>query len=448
MKQLVLPLLCLIQSALSAQQSPITLVCGNDVFSHIVRKRYPDLQASFDATFEEAALRAREGGTDDRSVFEISVVVHVVWKTADENLADSIIEDQIRILNEDFNRLNADSVDLRPVFQPHAGSAGIRFKIAKIVRKQTTKNFSVNLLSGQLLSELKSDALGGSNGWDPQQYLNIWVCNIRPSTFLGIPLAQILGFAFPPNGLAHWPAGASAPTPQEDGVVVDYRVFGSNNPNGLAVPGGTGNLTVRGRTPTHEVGHYLGLRHIWGDGGSLLSSTNDCKQSDGVDDTPFAASQANFDCNKSKNTCTQVDAFYGSDVPDMIENFMDYAKEDCMNTFTKGQVAIMRSVLSGPRSGLVGSVSVKHPTQVGSLTLMPNPSKGLVRVQLPNVDGKTVHLNVFDTNGRLVYEEPNLAKVEPTGSFDLDLGRLAKGLYWVQVRTEQNIWTKKLFFTE
>lgn len=444
MRQTQCTLLFLIQSAfLFAQNTaPGQIICGNEVFSHLVQTQYPDLQHAFDATFEAAAHKARQGGADDRSTLTIEVVVHVVWKTAAENLADSVIENQIAVLNEDFNRLNADTANLRQAFKASAGNAGIQFKLAKIVRRQTSTNFTVNLLGGSLLAELKQTAKGGSDAWDPQHYLNIWICNIRPATILGIPLAQILGFAFPPNGLSHWPDGAAAPTPGEDGVVIDYHVFGRNNPNTIAIPGGSGNLVVRGRTPTHEVGHYLGLRHIWGDGGLL--GANDCQQSDGVDDTPFASAQSNFDCDKTKNTCSQVEAYYQRDMPDLIENYMDYASESCMNMFTKGQVAIMRSVLDGPRSGLVNSVGTGSPVTSNHFRLVPNPSNGLSHIYAQLEQNAALSVRVTDANGRSMYEIPAQEYPEGSVQINLDTQKWPAGLYFVQVQTTGSTIVRKL----
>jgi hypothetical protein len=437
----------LIPFALRAQSPSPRILCGNEVLEHLVHDQYPDLDAAFEQTFEQTRARVQRGSTDDRSVMTINVVVHVVWKTPEENLADSIIANQIAILNRDFNRENPDSVNTRTLFKPVAGNAGIRFKLAGIVRKQTTKNFAVNLLGGSLLPELKSTASGGSDGWDVKQYMNIWVCNVRPATILGIPLAQILGFAFPPNGLANWPAGASAPKPEEDGVVVDYRVLGSNNPNTITIPGGTDNLTVRGRTTVHEVGHYLGLRHIWGDGGGLLSPTNDCKQSDGVNDTPFANAQSNFDCDKSRNSCTGIEAFYNADAPDMTENYMDYSREDCMNMFTKGQVALMRATLSGPRSGLLTPVSTRLPADALGLELFPNPASDLAVLRFDLPEATEMSVQVSDVTGKIMLEQPSEYRSSGAQMWYLPTESLPTGWYAVQVRTNKGIAIKSLLVT-
>jgi Pregnancy-associated plasma protein-A/Secretion system C-terminal sorting domain len=429
---------------LFAQEQPAKIICGNDVFSHFVREQYPELQQAFDATFESARQNAFEAA-GERTPMTVNVVVHVVWKAAEENLADSIIQNQIKVLNDDFNRLNADAVNTRAIFKGVAASADITFKLAAVKRVQTTRDFSVNLLGGTagLLTELKRTAQGGSDAQNPAQFINIWVCRIRPASVLGIPLAQILGFAFPPKDLSNWPQGASAPSAQDDGVVIDYRVFGANNPNTIDVPGGSGKLTVKGRTVVHEVGHYLGLRHIWGDGGLL--GPNNCDQSDGINDTPFANAQSQFDCDFSKNTCPNVEDFYKADVPNMIENYMDYSSESCMNMFTKGQVALMRSVLSGPRGGLTGAVGTQTPVQRADWKIYPNPAGERAIIAFNLSEKSEVSVRVNSANGQTVRAEAPQLRADGAQQFELDTRTLPTGLYFVHLQTSRGLSVQKLY---
>lgn len=434
MKQLLTLFLCVAGTiALHSQTTTLPIICGNEVLSHVVKEKYPALDAAFKATFEEAK-RKGHAALQERSPLTVQVVVHVVWKEEAENLTDEIIEDQIRILNEDFNRLNADTVDLREEFHFVAGKADIHFELAEIVRVETDAAFEIDVLGGDLASNLKSSADGGSDGWDPEHYLNIWVCKIQPTTIFGLEIGQILGFAFPPNGLDHWPEEASAPTPEQDGVVIDYRVFSSINPNTVDIPGGGGTLTVKGRTPVHEVAHYLGLRHIWGDGGTF--GPNDCAQSDGVEDTPFASSQSNFDCDKTKNSCEQVELFYNEDPLDLVENFMDYSSEECMNMFTKGQVEIMRGVLTGPRAGLLNSVSTQQPTTGIDVRISPNPAQDRALLSFDLQQQSEVSVRMISADGRMVLEVP----AQPFGSgrqqMALDTRQVPTGVYFVQLLTD------------
>lgn len=437
MKKLFLPFLLLWVVALQAQStSQPAIRCGNDIFGQILRDRYPDLDQAFQSTFETA--RQNAGPVGQRSPYTINVVVHVLWKEPEENLADDIILDQIAVLNEDYAHTNADAGELRAAFQDVAGSADIQFNLAQVVRVNTDKLFEIDLFGTNLLAEAKHDADGGSDAWDPEHYLNVWICNIQPLTLGGLELGQILGFAFPPNNLANWPADNGAPTAGEDGVVLDYRVIGRNNPNTILIPGTTDQLVVRGRSAVHEIGHYLGLRHIWGDGG-VLGLPNDCAQSDGIDDTPFAAAQSNFDCDKTKNTCEQVEDFYSQDMPDLIENYMDYASEDCMVMFTGGQIELMRSVLEGPRAGLLTPVGTHAPNTVANWQISPNPAGDFTRIALKNAS--PARLLLHDAQGRLVQET---AIVEGQQQLTLETGALPAGLYFVELQSAAGNSTQRL----
>lgn len=405
---------------ISAQTTP-RIFCGNELFTEMVETQYPDLAESINRTFDKAKILQ----AGPRTTLTIPVVVHVVWNLPEENLSDELIEAQIQVLNDDFNRMNADTGNLRSMFEWVAGSADIQFDLVATERINTSTLFNIDILSGNLIPEVKHTLQGGSDGWNTENYLNIWVCNIQPLKIGPIVVGQILGFAFPPADLDNWPAGSNAPNADEDGVVIDYRVFGPDNPNPVEIPGGTSNLVVKGRTPTHEVAHYLGLRHIWGDGGTF--GPNDCMQSDGVDDTPFADSESAFDCDITKNTCTGIDSFYGLDMPDLIENYMDYASEDCMNMFTNGQVEIMRNVLMGPRTGLLETTSLKLPICTASgWTVSPNPAGDLFTIRFHDTKHANATIRMIDAFGHIVYTG---TLSSGTSLLDIPLTNIPSGLY-------------------
>jgi hypothetical protein len=325
--------------------------CGHSILMLSMEEKYPGYQEAVRKTFEDAKLRGKESSqTGRREVYTIPVVVHVVWhsSTPAQNLADSIIEDQIRVLNEDYRKLNADASNLRSEFDPFVGDAEIEFDLQQIIRVSTTTEFSPGLTGLDDSDEVKSTSAGGSDAINPENILNIWICKLQPITFLGVTIGEILGYAYPPADLPNWPPGANAPTPGKDGVVLDYRTIGSNNPNAIHFT--NQGFTIIGRTATHEIGHYLGLRHIWGDANALLGE-NGCAVDDGILDTPNAASNNQATgCNPATNSCGVGQPI---DFPDMWENYMDYSQEDCQVAFTNGQIEVLRGVLEGPRSGLL-----------------------------------------------------------------------------------------------
>lgn len=252
-------------------------------------------------------------------VYTIPCVVHIVWTNQFQNLDEETIMEGIQVLNEDFRRTNADAGNVMSEFLPVVADSEIEFCLANtdpdgnphpgIIRVETDVNFfSTN-------NDVKFDNSGGSTAWPRDEYMNIWLCNLTSS---------LLGYAQFPNGNA-----------STDGIVTDFAYWGKNI---------QGNTIPSGRTGTHEVGHWLGLRHVWGDG--------DCNADDFISDTPLA-DDSNFGCQIGTNSCTEpVD-----DLPDMVNNYMDYSSDPCQNSYTQGQATRMRSFLEpgGFRDGLAVS---------------------------------------------------------------------------------------------
>lgn len=263
-----------------------------------------------------------------RLVVTIPVVVHVVYNTTAQNVSDAQIQSQINVLNADFRKLNSD-VSLVPAgFASLAADCEVNFCMAQrtpagaattgIERRQTTvTGFSTN-------DAMKYFAQGGLDAWDATKYLNLWVCNMT---------GGILGYA-------QFPGGPAA----TDGVVIGYTCFGTTGT--AAAP------FNKGRTGTHEVGHWLNLRHIWGDDGTA------CTGSDLVTDTPNQADE-NYGCP----SFPQVSCSNGTN-GDMFMNYMDYVDDACMYMFTTGQKARMQALFAagGSRVGLTTSNGCTPPT--------------------------------------------------------------------------------------
>ncbi|MBL4746518.1 MAG: zinc metalloprotease [Flavobacteriaceae bacterium] len=228
-------------------------------------------------------------------VINIPVVVHVLYNTKKENISLSQIYSQINVLNEDFNKRNADVSKTPAAFASKVASADFKFRLVAVSRKHST------ITSWGTGNKMKYSYQGGADAWDTSKCLNIWVCNIG---------GGVLGYAQFPGGSAN-----------TDGVVVSPNVFGR-----------TGYVSYpfnKGRTLTHEIGHWLNLRHIWGDGG--------CSKSDYVSDTP-TSDRPNYGCpSYPTRHCSSTD---------MTMNYMDYVNDSCMYMFTKGQRTRMRSLFA------------------------------------------------------------------------------------------------------
>jgi len=257
----------------------------------------------------------RRGGVNDlaKTSITIPVVVNVIYNTAAENISDAQIQSQIDVLNEDYNKRNADVSGVPSLFKGVVADVGVQFVLSSVVRRQSNRQ------KWAPMDGMKSASGGGIDATDPGHKLNMWVCNLGQN---------LLGYAYYPE---------SVPAPI-DGVVVLYSAFGSRAkyPAGTYIP----NYDL-GRTATHEVGHWLNLVHIWGDDGGS------CAGSDLVDDTPNQADE-NY-------RCPAFPSISCNNSGDMSMNYMDYTYDRCMYMFSKGQQARSLAVLApgGPRSAYI-----------------------------------------------------------------------------------------------
>ena len=306
--------------------------CGTEANTLKLIEKYPDYaKAREKVNAEIKNWIENHPDYQTKTIITIPVVVHVVWKTDAQNIPDTQIQSQIDVLNNDFRRTNIDVINTPTVWQGVAADCEIEFCLATtdpngnptsgITRTETTTNqFDEN---GNF--SVQDASSGGKEPWDVDNYLNIWVCN------LGAQGSGLLGYASKP----------SSSISSNDGVVVGYWNFGLS-----------GNSPYhKGRTATHEVGHWLNLIHIWGD--------NNCGD-DEVTDTPKQETD-NTGCPgypHNANSCniTNSDG-------DMFMNYMDYTNDACMNLFTNGQKAIMLAAINLYRPNLIQN-TCSNPTNL------------------------------------------------------------------------------------
>lgn len=380
MRQVLLLLLILNVSILSAQGPESTVEkCGSMENLAMRMANDPDLKERMDAIEAHTQEYISQNSTAKMQgeVYTIPVVVHIVQANPTVNMTQ--IQSQLDVLNEDLRRTNADTTNLNPLFDGLGADSEIEFCLAQRdpeglphsgVTTTTTSSQSFGTDDA-----IKFDSSGGKDAWPSDQYLNMWVGNLT---------GGLLGYAQFPGG-----------DPATDGVVITVQYFGTEGPGVLN--------SSYGRTATHEVGHWLNLRHIWGDG--------DCSADDFVSDTPNCDSQnwASFPACTNISQCGNTR---------MIENYMDYSDDGCMNLFTIGQSERMRALFNpgGFRAGLQNSIAclpVDLENVDAELFNVINPDDGLnlcTETVNPSVVLRNYGINDLTSTNITLFVDANLTQ--------------------------------------
>ncbi|MBK9250049.1 MAG: T9SS type A sorting domain-containing protein [Ignavibacteria bacterium] len=355
-------------------------------------------------------------------IITIPVVVHVIWRRMVENISDAQIRSQIDILNQDYRLRNSDSLMKTHPFWPFIADAKIEFCLASrdplgnattgITRTRTDST------SFEGVGSEKHSATGGIDNWNPSQYLNLWVCNLGGSD------DNTLGYAAFPFEMHS--------APEDDGVVIDYESFGNigtvQEPNNL------------GRTATHEVGHWLGLYHIWGDNEPLCGD-------DEVLDTP-RADEANFHCPTFPHDAN--DSCDTDNNGEMYMNYMDYVDDACMKMFTKGQAFRMQSTLKSERSSLLTSLGCKSTSDVAEdvtindINIYPNPTTGAFTVNFRNTSPGHTSLSLHTMLGEAIV---TLNSVVDTTA-QMYIPAAGSGVYYLKIQSGHSTVTQRVIMTK
>jgi len=318
-------LLLLVYCTSIAQQKQKVDRCATVELLQNTLERNPSIKASFERSVQEmrqaAALRLTQPALkEEAEPVYVPIVFHIVLQNPNQ-VSDAQIQAQLDTLNIDFAGLNADSTKIPAAFKPLFGKARIQFKMAQRTPNDeptTGINRYVTTRASYAYTDntLKYAVSGGADAWDPTRYLNIWITNIS---------GGILGYAT-------FPGGSVA---AEQGVVVLYS----------SLPGGNAAPYNKGRTLTHETGHYFFLYHIWGDDGGT------CSGSDDVNDTPNQADKT----GGCPNGAVITDACSPGNPGIMYQNYMDYTDDACMLMFTRQQATRMESAIATYRASLLSS---------------------------------------------------------------------------------------------
>ncbi|KAA9325202.1 M43 family zinc metalloprotease [Adhaeribacter soli] len=302
-----------------SQHIPFRKYCATDSMTAAAMRQYPEYakgRKEFEAMVRSLNTQsnARRASTPNST---IPVVVHVIHTYGADNITDGQVYDALRIVNEDYSKTNPDTASVIAAYQPRYANVGFEFKLAQ-------KDPNGNCTNGitRTYSTLTDNADNNVKSlimWDPTKYLNIWVVN---------------RISFGAGGYSYLPCSV----PQNiEGIVVLNTQFGSiGKSNG-------GNFSAR--TLTHEIGHYMGLPHVWGGSNSPGDPAN-CGMDDGIADTPNTIGSATQNCLVNANTCGGTNGNPDPDgtMPDNVQNYMDYS--NCAMMFTNGQKAVMTAALS------------------------------------------------------------------------------------------------------
>lgn len=405
--------------ALSWAFSPILLFaqpsdrCGSQAVLERQLQEYP--QMKMNRQVQEAFTRQfadRHDGRSPLTVITIPVVFHVVYENSNENIPDYRLDSQLVALNRDYRKLNGDAGNVPQVWQSLASDCEIQFcravtdpdgmPTSGITRTQTSvTSFSMN-------NDVMFTSLGGHDIWDRDRYLNIWVCDLTQGT---------LGYAAFPGG-----------SPSTDGVVLDYAYTGT-----------TGALSPynKGRSGTHEVGHWLNLEHIWGNDGGSCAGTDYCN------DTPNQGNW-NFSCYSPGTVITDNCSTTAPGI--MWMNYMDYTEDACMYMFTFDQKVRMQATLNGVRSSILNStaclVSVPEMQVAAAFSVFPSPSDGLFSLRPGQSNVRELEIEIYNSLGQAVLRKR--FSFVPGTDETLDLREFPDGMYVIRGSGDGSSFSRKI----
>lgn len=330
----------------------------------------------------------------------IPVVFHIVSYKKNGNISDQVILNQLELLNQDFNGENEDIKNVPDEFTSKLSKKGIRFCLAtKVVDEKSLIGIirkTTNIEEIGLSENLYFDNLGGSNSWDSEYYLNVWIADTGE---------YISGFGTYPDVIEDW----------KQGVVINPQYFGEQ----------TSSRYNKGRTLVHEIGHYLGLDHVNGD-------NSICENDDGVEDTPLQSVLYEGCPPYPQITCESSDMFM---------NYMNYVDDDCMVMFTEGQMNRMLGTLELYRPNLLSNnLCIDYQLQHDELIfdVFPNPASEFIIVDFGNKFYNLSSIKVVSKLGQVIFQNDSILH----NTLEIDVSYLPEGVYFIIIGSSSKKFVK------
>jgi hypothetical protein len=404
--------------------------CGTILAEKYLSGKYPGLTYdNFQKTLEPGIEQARQKllEKDGNQVLSFPIVVHVIHDGdqigTDENINDGQILSQLTVLNQDYRKLLGS-----PGYNENLVGAdvAIEFCLAKTDPHGQPTTGIVRHNLGQAVWGLDDIEVNIKSvyQWDVNKYINVYVLR------MGDDLAQVAGYSYFPidSPLEGFEDYQGLPA-SFDGICIQYLVFGSEDlyPQGNYFPG-----LNKGRTLTHEMGHYFGLSHIWGD-------QDNCVGTDYVDDTPTSATP--------HYSCGPDDSCLDSPGADMIENYLDYTPDACMNIFTMGQktrihAAIASSAIRTSQSTsdrCSATASIQDNSLKASLSVYPNPTESTLYIASELLEDKAGYVMYNSLGQHVISGDLNVEHVNA-----INIEQLTNGVYFIKITSGESNTTFKV----
>ncbi|MEO5581624.1 MAG: zinc-dependent metalloprotease [Saprospiraceae bacterium] len=391
---------------LSLYSGYLVLFAGSSLFgqNHIgcgVNNYYGSYPLKYNGSISSSNL-------ETRSTTVLTIIIHIVWNKVDENIPDRQVLAQIDRLNEDFNDPDIDKINVPKEFRPFVANPQIRFCLASkdptgknhsgITRTQTSIELVGSRRDATNKNVIHYTSKGGEDAWDPSKYINIWVGKLD-------------------NIFGRSTIGGNVPVFAEDGIVIDPDYFKSDL-----------STNKFGRTLVHEMGHYLGLLHLWG------LTIGDCTEDDGLVDTPPQEGPY-YDCPKYPQMSCNAS--------NMFMNYMDFVDDICMHFFTKDQVKVMSHTLLASRQSLTGGMTVctKQPQAINidSLSIKISSLKGVIQLSSPSLSELNIYFLTFNVLGQKITEQ----KLSIVQSGEINIKDWPAGIYFLYFRYNKEYRTIK-----